>query len=203
MSEQRDENSVDATTHLDLLAPFNPTGLHAQEIAILLLSLNSDDILFDLGCGDGRLLSTATQKIPGLRCVGIEIDPTYVARASESLPPDNALIEIREGDVLDPMVLDGEHPGRDPNERPKLSLLQDATAVFVYLLPKGLRKLKPTLQTVAQRRKQEDRPFRVVSYMFSISGWDPVQVDRTTKGGCGLYLYDLSSMLQEEDGHEG
>jgi hypothetical protein len=125
-----------------------------------------------------------------------------------------------------------------------LSLLEDATAVFVYLLPEGLKKVKPLLQEAARRRReqimfnekiieqqlQEEQlqlthrkdyshvsditdydfyrtaqgidaaaekritscppAFRVVSYMFSIPGWTPTKVDRSSKGGCPLYLYE-------------
>ena len=38
------------------LAPFNPTSTEAIQIALDLLELKDDDVLYDLGCGDGRLL---------------------------------------------------------------------------------------------------------------------------------------------------
>lgn len=167
------------------LAPFLPTCSHAQEVALGLLSLNEGDVLFDLGCGDARLLIAAAKQTTGLHCIGMEINPVYAKRASESLslaPLDiRTRVEIREGDVLR-LINNDDTDGT-------LSLLNDATAVFVYLLPKGLKAIQPILQAIAQKRDQEGRAFRVVSYMFSIPPWKPTKVDRTTKGECPVYLY--------------
>ena len=175
------------------LAPFNPTCLHAQEIALELLDLNDDDILFDLGCGDGRLLRRACHLIPGLSCVGIEIDSVYVERA-RSPPNDDqeaasvANMEIRQGDVLDP----------DVQNRPGcLSLCDDATAIFLFLLPKGLVKVRPTLEAIVRSRMAQKKRFRIVSYMFSIRGWEPTLINRETKGACLIYLYDFSPGNQD------
>lgn len=62
-----------------MLAPFNPSADQTIEIAIDLLQLNQNDILYDLGCGDGRLLFAASSKVH--RCVGVEVDETFVLRA--------------------------------------------------------------------------------------------------------------------------
>lgn len=48
----------------DILAPFNPTNAQAQHLALDLLSLQEDDVLFDLGCGDARILIAAVAQIP-------------------------------------------------------------------------------------------------------------------------------------------
>lgn len=69
----------------DKLAPFNPTCEEAQSKAIDLLGLKNGDVLFDLGCGDARLLMKAATEVPGLLCVGVELDPVYVARANDSI----------------------------------------------------------------------------------------------------------------------
>ena len=160
------------------LAPFNPTCVEAQEIALQMLNLRQDDVLFDLGCGDGRLLRKACQEIPGLQCVGIELDSVYVERA---LLQQDSRVEIREGNVLDTEVQNGG----------ALSLAEDATAIFLFLLPKGLVKLKPALDKIVQARLSENKRFRVVSYMFSVKGWEPTEINRETKGECPIYLYDF------------
>ena len=63
---------MSAATHQDdsgdRLAPFNPTHETAIDIAIQLLGLSKNDILFDLGCGDGRFLIQAAKSISGLTC---------------------------------------------------------------------------------------------------------------------------------------
>lgn len=178
------------------LAPFNPTCSHAQEVALNFLSLSETDVLFDLGCGDGRLLMAAAQRTPGLRCIGIEIDPVYVNRAVDALstaPTDVASrIDIREGNVLNMIGAPEKTSDSDDGQR-NLSFTADATAVFVYLLPTGLKMIQPHLESIAQQRRSEGRQFRVVSYMFRVPDWgEPNKVDRTTKGDCPVYLYDLS-----------
>lgn len=170
------------------LAPFNPTCLEAQEIALQLLDLTKEDVLFDLGCGDGRLLRRACHHLPGLPCVGIEVDSVYVKRA-RLLPDDDqeadsvANLEIREGDALDPLVQD---------RHGSLSLSDDATAIFLFLLPKGMVRVRPTLEAIVRSRVEEKRRFRIASYMFRITDWEPTHVNRETKGGCPIYLYDFS-----------
>lgn len=164
------------------LAPFNPTCSQAQHTAISMLQLEDDDVLFDVGCGDARLLVQAASAVENLRCVGIEMDPVLVSRANASIsaldPGVASRIEVRLGDALDEETLHAQPIG-----------LPQATAVFVYLLPKGLQLVKPILEETA-RKGTTGKKLRVVSYMFSIRGWEPVVVDRTTKGDCALYLYE-------------
>lgn len=199
------------------LAPFNPTSPHVQNIALELLTLTSEDVLFDLGCGDGRLLITAAERTPGLRCVGIEMDQKYVSRGKDALMASNlvenliARVDIRLGDVMDELgqlevgtgrkfATARDHDAEEQLERnyaaktatctdgetlSNLTLLDDATAIFLYLLPGGLRKIKPLLEEAMARRKN----LRIVSFMFAVPGWNPVAVDRRSKGECAVYLY--------------
>lgn len=191
------------------LAPFNPTCHQAQMTALKMLKLKSDDVLFDLGSGDGQLLIKAATQTHGVRCVGIELDPKFVSRGNQvkdGLPADiKSRVLLRQGDVLveaiacrsqlDSSDSDQGESSLDPNDATTLdrvTLLDDATAVFIYLLPKGMKKVKPLLDAVVVRRRQEQRPFRVVSYVFCIPGWEPKIVDRSTKAEVKLYLYDFS-----------
>jgi predicted RNA methylase len=92
----------------------------------LLLSLiepTKDDILMDLGCGDGRIVIEAA-KTYGCLCVGIEIDPKIAEKARKNVLEAGVedLVLIRTGDVLD-----------DP-------LVPGATIVTMYLYPDLIRK---------------------------------------------------------------
>lgn len=63
--------------------------------------------------------------------------------------------------------------------------MQNCTAAFVYLLPKGLDEIKPILRQI-----KESRNGRVVSYMFQIPGWIITECIKVDKGGlCKVYLY--------------
>jgi hypothetical protein len=188
------------------LAPFNPTSDQAQATAISLLRLEKDDVLFDLGCGDGRLLITAVENMKGLRCVGIEMDTVFTSRAKKSISELSAetqrRIEIREGDVLELGYEDSsssaqqqftataeKNAGGTGESCQNLTLLNDATSLYLFLVPNGLKKIKPLLDRVVEIRKKQGRSFSVVAYMFQVRGWEPSLVDRTTKGEVPLYLY--------------
>ena len=195
------------------LAPFNPTHESSIDVAIHLLQLQPSDVLFDLGCGDGRMIIRAASRVDGLRCVGIELDESLVARGRDMVvaktSADKAAltdrVEIRNGDVLAEMKMIGQAPPPQPENdkgvlaESNLTLLDDATAVFVYLLPQGLKKVKVLIEEAAKRRRlrwglsdaQQQPALRVCSYMFSIPDLAPVQVDRSGKGSCPIYLYHL------------
>jgi len=149
------------------LAPFNPIDSSAQTSALSFLSLTSSDVLFDLGCGDGRLLLAAARGTPGLRCVGVEYDRVYYDRAVSACEGAEG-VEIIHGDVVN---VD----------------LSSATAVFVYLVPNGLKLVEEKLRGVLERGG------RIVSYMFSVPGVVAKETG-SAKGGCKVSLYDRSSL---------
>jgi hypothetical protein len=189
------------------LAPFNPTCRQAQITALKLLALKADDVLFDLGSGDGQFLIQAATITECMLCVGIELNPVFVSRgiqAKDALPENiKRRVVLRQGDVL---VQAGVSRASTPPSHgegrylqdseianfDQVTLLDDATAVFVYLLPKGMKKIKSLLDVVVNRRTQEQKKFRVVSYIFSIPGWEPTTVDRSTKADVPIYLYEFN-----------
>lgn len=219
-------------------------------------------------------ICTSSSLTLGLRCVGIEYDQALVEAAKERIDNSFKMFEtfddgnwlkkrlcIRWGCVFDEWNVPDLHSnnavdGTTEQFAQHLSLLEDATAVFVYLLPEGLKKVKPLLQEAARRRKEQMQsgnntidhhhqqheeqllqqthrkdyshvsditdydffrvahgsdvatdqktspshpPFRVVSYMFSISGWTPTKVDRSSKGACPLYLYESHGILDSQE----
>lgn len=131
------------------LAPFNPTPSATVEAALDLAAVGPGDTVVDLGCGDGRTLVAAAKR--GARALGIEYDPELHRRAIAAVREVGmaSLVEVHLGDasVAQP-------------------LLEQATVVFLYLVPDGLRRLRPMLDMVRQRA-------RVVSYTFSVPGWVP------------------------------
>ncbi len=202
-----DSEGAAAASDVVKLAPFNPSSDEVQEIALGMFRLSAGDVLFDLGCGDGRFLCSAAGRCPGVRCVGVEVDPVFVGRARlrvEDLPPDaSCRVDIRLGDALrqfepsPPTPADGATllsppgDGGDKGDVSGLTLMEDATALYLFVLPRGVVALMPLLDGLVQRRAAEARPFRVVSYMFQIREWEPTSVDRTARGGCPLYYYEF------------
>ena len=155
------------------LAPFNPTGDDAQQKALKLLNLKPDDLLVDVGCGDGRFLIRAVRSHSRVQCLGLEVDPVYHARAvaaKEKLSPnEQERLELRLGDAT------------------QWAMDQPVSAVYVFLLPDGLKAIRPLLEGWKERQGG----IRIVSYMFQIPWWQPTEVERTSKGRLPLYYYDL------------
>lgn len=130
------------------LAPFVPTPMVVVERMLDLGEVDKSDVLFDLGCGDGRIVITAAQKF-GTRGVGIDIDPQRIEeslRAAKEAGVE-ALVEFRLQDVMK-------------------ADMREATVVTLYLLPESNALLRPLLE------EQLKPGTPVVSHNYSIPGWE-------------------------------
>jgi hypothetical protein len=117
------------------LAPFNPTSDEAIAAALDLAALSPDDVVVDLGCGDGRVLLAAARSCPGVRCRGWEWDEGVAARglARIAAEPD--------ADVRGRVQLDcGDATAVSLDE-------EGASCVFVYLVPEGLGRVGGRLRS--------------------------------------------------------
>jgi predicted RNA methylase len=135
-----------------------------------LAEVTGDDIVYDLGSGDGRIVIAAATR--NARAVGIESDARLV-RLSE----DNA----REAGVEDRVrFVEGDFFETDFSE---------ATVVAMYLYPKVNRKLRPVLSA------QLAPGTRVVSHRYAIDGWTAVK--RIKVGARNIYLYVVAEEESE------
>jgi SAM-dependent methyltransferase len=126
-----------------------PTPLTVVERMLELARVGKDDVVYDLGSGDGRIVITAARRY-GARGVGIEINPVWVrdARAIAERLGVADRVSFRIEDLF-------------------LTELGDATVVAFYLFPTVNRKLQPKLV-------QELKPgTRVVSHEYLIGDWPP------------------------------
>jgi 16S rRNA A1518/A1519 N6-dimethyltransferase RsmA/KsgA/DIM1 with predicted DNA glycosylase/AP lyase activity len=122
-----------------------------------------DDLVYDLGCGDGRLIVTAARRY-GARAVGIEIDPLRYLWCQLLITTLGLRDRVR--------IIYGDFFTKD---------FSDADVVTCYLLQETNRKLQGKL-------KQELLPnTRVVSHYFTFPGLHLVNQDGEDK----LYLYNL------------
>jgi SAM-dependent methyltransferase len=128
---------------------FVPTSDAIADEMLKLARVSADDVVYDLGSGDGRIVILAAQKY-GARGVGIELDPQLVERSRQI---------AREAQVADRVkFLVGDLFEAD---------ISDATVVTLYLSYSVNRRLKPKLL-------RELRPgTRVVSHQFSMGSWTP------------------------------
>src|SRR6185503_11328748 len=84
------------------------------------------DVIFDLGCGDGRVVCIAAKKF-GIKGVGVDIDPARIEDSKKTIKKYDVekLVEIRKGDAL------------------KVADLGDATVVTLYMLPDFMELWEP------------------------------------------------------------
>jgi SAM-dependent methyltransferase len=140
------------------LAPYIPTPQAIVERMLEAGHVTADDLVYDLGSGDGRVVITAAQKF-GARAVGVEGMPDLCKQARlhiKSLGLDDR-VQIVEDNVF--------HVNLSP-----------ATVVTMFFLTSSNERLRPNLERYL-------RPgARVVSNQFPIHGWKPVEVVHVTNG---------------------
>jgi len=155
-----------AGSDANLLAPYvvSPRGIVGEMLA--LAEVRPDDVVYDLGSGDGRIVIEAARL--GARGVGVELDPALVAQARENAR--RARVEERvEFIVADALSVD----------------LHAATVVTLYLGFEANLKLRPRL-------REHLRPgARVVSYEFDMGDWPPSALTRVWDESSGAHLIYL------------
>ncbi|MFC2167415.1 SAM-dependent methyltransferase [Acidobacteriota bacterium] len=138
------------------LAPFVPTPMVVVERMLELAEVNSKSVLYDLGCGDGRIVVQAAKKY-GARGVGIDIDPIRIEESIENAKQEGveSLVEFRLGDV---MKID----------------LSEATVITLYLLPESNELLRPIFE------KYLKQGTIVVTHNYYIPGWAEKEIEVDT-----------------------
>jgi len=129
------------------LAPYVPTPLEVAETMLQMAGVNEKDVVYDIGCGDGRIVVMAAKRY-GARGVGIELDPERLkeARLNAQKAGVEELVEFRREDATK-------------------SDYSEATVVTMYLLPESNELLRPILEA------QLKDGARVVSHNYDIIGW--------------------------------
>ena len=131
-------------------------------------SIKPGETVFDLGCGDGRVLITAAQRY-NAKAVGIEIDQKLVDRAKERVANLSLQDKVK--------ILHGDLADAD---------LSGADVVVLYLMTASNAKIRPKLEKALKPGT------RVVSYSYAVPDWKPVRVDKTDEhNGHLIYLYEI------------
>ena len=130
--------------------PYVPTPQEVVERMLQMAKVGKNDVLFDLGCGDGRIVVTAA-KAHGARGTGIDIDPVRIAEAQDNARKAGVdkRVSFKVGDLFQ-------------------TDLSDASVVTLYLLPTINTRLRPRLW------QQLKVGSRVVSHAFNMGPeWPP------------------------------
>ena len=151
------------------LAPYVPSPRPVVERMLEAADLKPGEMVYDLGCGDGRILITAAEKFKA-KGVGVELSRALVKEAQERVKHLGLQnwIQIIHGDLLEVDV-------------------SPADVVTLYLLTSSNAQLKPKLEMSL-------RPgARVVSHDFAMRGWKPSRVEKVEVSHRvhTIYVYEI------------
>jgi SAM-dependent methyltransferase len=133
----------------NLDVPFVPTPPEVVTEMLKLANVHKGDLLYDLGCGDGRIVIAAAEKF-GARGVGIDIDPERIKEAQENAQKAGVADRVK---FVQQNLFEAD--------------VSKATVVTLYLLSEVNLKLRPKLL-------KELRPgTRIVSHSFDMGDWKP------------------------------
>ncbi len=139
-------------------SPYLATPLPVVEAMLRLAEVKPGETVYDLGCGDGRILVTAVEKF-GARGVGVELDKEVLALARENVRQHALEQRVR--------LMQGNMFAAD---------VRPADVVALYLLPEALGRLRPLLE-------RQLRPgARVVTHDFPIPGWQAARTEKLARG---------------------
>jgi precorrin-6B methylase 2 len=161
------------------LAPYVASPPEVVDRMLALAAVTGEDVVYDLGCGDGRIPIAAAAKY-GARGVGIDIDPQRIQESRENARAAGVahLVEFRLQDALEADI-------------------SEATVVTLYLLGSANAILRPVLT------KQLRPGARIVSHAFSMGpSWPADRIDQfTTRNGdeITLYLWKADGKVRQEE----
>lgn len=158
------------------LAPYVPTPQDVVERMLALAGVTRNDVVYDLGCGDGRI-PIAAARMYGARGVGVDIDPQRIAEANGNAKAAGVehLVSFR---LQDAMKTD----------------VSPATVVTTYLLTASNLRLRPLL--TAQLKPGS----RIVAHSFGFGDWTPEKADSFTDAegrARMLYLYRADGRVRQ------
>ena len=157
----------------ELDVPYLPTTESAVQAMLKLAGVKSTDIVYDLGCGDGRIVIAAAKDF-GAHGVGIDLNPERIQEAKANAKKAGVEDRVRfvEGDLF-------------------TADIHDATVVTLFLLTSVNQRLRPKLQADLKPGT------RVVSNTFDMGDWKPEKeatVEGTNEGAYfsrKLYLWTI------------
>lgn len=147
------------------LAPFVATPMSVVNKMLRLAQIDESDVVYDLGCGDGRILMTAAKKY-GARGVGIELDPQLIRRCRMAA-----------------MKAGVQHLLRFRMEDATKTDISEATLVSLYLLTESNELLR------AKLNRELRRGTCVVSHNYPIPGWESKEITSVIGKTHDIYLY--------------
>ncbi len=146
-------------------APWVPMDKKDEERFLKLADIRPGQKMYDIGCGDGRVVASAASA--GANAEGFEISlfPFFLANIRRLFHKDKARMKISYRNIWN---VD----------------LSDADIVYFFLMPKVYPKLRAKLE------KELKKGTKVIAYVWPMKAWEPVSID-VAEGYSKLYLYEM------------
>lgn len=154
--------------YVNKLAPYVASPAKVVDRMLELANIRPGETVYDLGCGDGRILIEAAQRYKA-KAIGIEISPKLAdeARAHVKRAGLSKQVQVIQGDLLE-------------------SDLSGADVVTIYLATSLNEELRPRLEKFLKPGA------RVVSHDYAVPGWKPTQVvEAEGRQKHMIYLYEM------------
>jgi len=153
-----DFNKPDKKYHDEIYVIFVPTPHEVVEAMCKMAKVTKDDVVYDIGCGDGRLVIHAVKKHGAKKGVGIDLDPQRIKESTANAKKEKVTDKVvfQEKDAL------------------KIKDFSDATVIFMYLTDPLCEALAPTF------KKTLKPGTRIVSHRFRMGKWEPDRTDTIT-----------------------
>jgi SAM-dependent methyltransferase len=158
------------------LAPYVNSPEHAIDRMLQFASLKEGETLYDLGCGDGRILIAAASRYK-IKGVGIEISEHLAKTAAEKVKKAGLQSQVK--------IVHADFMKTD---------LSDANVVTLYLATTANDMLRPNLERYLKPST------RVVSYDYPIPGWKPIETSATEGRSAQhtIYLYQVPNSINKK-----
>src|SRR5688572_15874896 len=149
-----------------------PTPEPVVDKMLELAKPEKDEVLYDLGCGDGRIVVTAAKKY-GVKGTGVDIDPERIAESNENAKRNGVTDRVKfvKGNLFEMDI-------------------KDANVVALYLLTDLNIKLRPKLLDTLKPGS------RIVSHAFSMGDWEPEEEVTVEPGGQTVYFWIIPAKVE-------
>jgi len=169
------------------LAPYTPTPQGILDKVLEFAHVGQGDVVYDIGCGDGRLLCSAAEKF-GTKGLGWDIEPAAIEDARKLIASKAGvlghLVEVRCEDITKPEIVAGVD-------------WQAVTVVVMYLSIQGNLTMRPIVL------KNVKKGTRVVTVQFGMGDWQPKEKcivpyegHHKDSAGIPLFYYEVDDEAQ-------
>lgn len=155
-------------------APYVPSPPDVVMKMLEVADVGPDDVVYDLGCGDGRVLFTAVQEFKAKKAVGYEINENRYNNIVKEIERVNLQDKIK---IFNKNLFEAD--------------LSEATVITLYLTTYANNNLKPKLT------KETHQGTRIVSHDFSVNDWKFSKKDHISNHS--IYLYTVPESFKTKN----